>query len=206
MSATLCEQCGAKRARRYQIFTLEAAGVARDERQVSLCVKCARAARRRRRSAGEEDSSGLTRDEVIAELNRFFAESGVLEICRCCHEQGTGCCPPTCRSLTAAGCDGKKTLWCAGFVCSALLNAIAECEPEVGRALRWLRQEVGVTEYRLYEMKVRVPSAHREPERVLHLPRRYPFPPNLGDGRALRPRLEQLAEEVLEVRRRFPFG
>jgi hypothetical protein len=203
MKDVRCEKCGAADGRRYQTFGFEAAGVPVDERHAFLCVKCARAERRRLRAESDKPQ-GLTRDEVIAELNRFFAASGALEICRRCHAQGTGCCPPTCRSLTPAGCADKKTLWCAGFVCSALLGAIAECDAEAGRALKWLRQSVGVTEYRIYEMKARVPAAHREPERPLALPARYPFPPNLGDPEALKPELESLAEEVLEVRRRFP--
>jgi hypothetical protein len=205
MDDAMCEKCGGARARRYQTFGFEAPGVPVDERHARLCVRCARAERRRLRLEGAAPE-GLTRDEIIAELNRFFAASGVLEICRRCHEQGTGCCPPTCRSVTTTGCADKKTLWCAGFVCGALLNAIAECEPETARALKWLKQSVGVTEFRLYEMKARVPSAHCEPERPLILPRRYPFPANLGDAEALRPKLESLAEEVLEVRLRSLVG
>lgn len=202
MSEVICEKCGVSSARRYQLFHLEAVGVLLDEQHIFLCVKCARAERREMRTVDSE-STGLTRDEIIAELNRFFDESGVLEICRLCHEQGTGCCPSTCRSLTANGCGDKKTLWCAGFICSALLNAITESDPEVGRALKWLKQNVGVTEFRLYEMKARVPSEFCEPERPLTLPRRYPFPENLRDGHRLRSKLKTLTEEVLEMRRCF---
>lgn len=203
MQEVLCEQCGASGTRRYQRFEFEAVGIPVDEQHRFLCVTCARGERRRVRT-GDDESQGLTRDEIIAALNRFFDESGGLEICGRCHAQGTGCCPQSCRSLTPSGCADKKTLWCAGFICSALLNAIAECDAEVGRTLKWLKQSVGVTEYRLYEMKARVPTAHREPERPLLLPRRYPFPQNLGDGKALAPKLSALAEEVLEIRRRFP--
>ncbi|HYE74659.1 MAG TPA: hypothetical protein VEF04_15070 [Blastocatellia bacterium] len=203
MSEAVCEKCGDGNVRRYQVFKLESVGVPLDEQHVFLCVKCARTERRELR-ASDQESSGLTRDEIIVELNRFFDESGVLEICRLCHEQGTGCCPQSCRSLTANGCGDKKTLWCAGFMCSALLNALAESDPEIGRALKWLKQNVGVTEFRLYEMKARVPAEFCEPERPLKLPQRYPFPNNLSDGQLLRSKLETLREEVLEMRRRFP--
>ena len=60
--------------------------------------------------------------ELIVELDRFFAASGVFEICGKCHQQGTGCCPPTCRVMGTAGGDPNnkrgKTVFCAAFICS----------------------------------------------------------------------------------------
>ena len=167
-----------------------------------LCPACARAQRQQLRQTSSVH--GLTRDELIAQLDRFFAASGVFDICRRCHEQGTGCCPPTCRVLQAHGqsngCQSGKTLYCATFLCSALLNAISECDAELGRLLKWLKSDVGVTEWRVYEMFTRVPAAHREPERPLALPEHYPPLPDL-DGTALQKRLMALADEVLALRR-----
>jgi hypothetical protein len=146
-------------------------------------------------------SDGLTRAEVIAELNRFFTSSGVLEICGRCHAQGTGCCPPGCRALTQSGC-ASKNLFCAAFLCSALLNAIEECDPQTARTLKWARRYLGPTEFRVYEMMTRAPRTHRAPEQPLILPERYPRPLGLSDGSNLAPQLRALADEVLEVRRR----
>ena len=87
-------------------------------------------------------------------------------------------------------------------MCSALLNAISECEPELGRTLRWLKREVGVAEWRVYQMFTRVPAAERDPERPLMLPQRYPDPGELESTR-LQPALAVLADEVLEMRRRW---
>jgi hypothetical protein len=145
---------------------------------------------------------GLTRTEVIAELDRFFIGSGVLEICRRCHEQGTGCCPQACRALKASGCAGKN-LFCASFVCSPLLSAIAECDAPVARLLKWVKRELGPAEFRVYEMMTRVPRAYREEKQPLMLPARYPGPLGLGDGRTMAPRLLALASEVLDMRRRW---
>ncbi len=148
----------------------------------------------------------MTRRELIAELDRFFAASGVFDICRRCHEQGTGCCPPTCRVMGASGCDPNnqrgKTVFCATFVCGALLNAIAECDAEAGRTLRRAKNELGPAEFRVYEMITRVPALAREPVRPLTLPKRYPRLAGL-DGEAIRENLSALAAEVLEIRRRW---
>src|ERR1041385_7744183 len=110
--SSTCSVCGTQGARCFQIFSLGAIGEPGEERRVWLCMRCARA--ERRNSTGsvsdrlkqkdlDQPLAGLTRAELIAELDRFFAESGVLEICRRCHQQGTGCCPQACRALTATG-------------------------------------------------------------------------------------------------------
>ncbi len=170
-----------------------------------LCVRCARSLRRELQAAPEV-APGLTRSELIAALDGFFAASGVFDICGRCHAQGTGCCPPTCRVMGAAGCDPNnrygKTVFCAAFVCSALLNAISECDPDVGRELKRIKNELGPAEFHIYEMITRVPADAREPVRPLTLPKTYPAPAAL-DGAKLRERLLALAEEVLEIRRRW---
>lgn len=147
---------------------------------------------------------GLSRQELIAELDRFFAASGVFAICAQCHQQGTGCCPPTCRVIGAAGCDPNnkygKTVFCTTFVCSALLNAISECDPELGRTLKWIKRELGVAEFHIYEMITRVPAEAREPVRPLALPQRYPQLVDLN-GEAIKEKLAALTNEVLEIRR-----
>jgi hypothetical protein len=170
---------------------------------MKLCVRCARTERKRLQNdprAGE----GLTREELISLLDCFFATSGVFDICARCHQQGTGCCPPTCRVMGAAGCDPNnkfgKTVFCATFVCSALLNAIAECDAELARTLRWLKTEVGAAEFPIYEMITRVPAEARELSRPLALPQRYPKPPDLN-GNAIKEKLLALTDEVLEIRR-----
>ena len=200
MSAA-CQQCGAANARTFHQWTFGAARELAVVTEQQLCPACARALRQQLRQT--PTAQGLTRDELIAELDRFFAASGVFDICRRCHEQGTGCCPPTCRVLQAHGqsngCQSGKTLYCATFLCSALLNAISECDTELGRLLKWLKSDVGVTEWRVYEMFTRIPAAHREPERPLTLPERYPTLPDLN-GTALRERLQSLADEVLALR------
>ncbi len=196
-----CEQCGAAAARPYQRLSVQAPGVPSAESLRWCCVSCARAARQRLRQQPPE-TAGLTRDELIAALDRFFAASGVFDICRRCHAQGTGCCPPTCRRLGPQGCQTGKTLFCATFLCGALINAISECEPGFGRTLKWLKREVGVAEWRVYEMFTRVPAAARDPERPLILPQRYPDPGVL-DAELLKARLVALADEVLEMRRRW---
>jgi len=86
-------------------------------------------------------------------------------------------------------------------VCGALINAIAQCDAESARTLRWIRREVGPAEFRLYEMMTRVPAKFREPERPLALPARYPGPLALGDGSAIRDSLMAMSKEVLEIRR-----
>ena len=202
-----CQECGTSSARCFQLFSFGAVGELSEERRVWLCVRCARSERKRlaekRRQKDDcAPSGGLTRAELMAELESFFAESGVLEICRRCHEQGTGCCPPSCRTLTPSGCAGKN-LFCSAFVCSALLNAIAECDADAARVLKWAKSQLGPTEFRVYEMMTRVPRAHREPQQPLILPRSYPGPLGLSDGRAIKSKLLALADEVLETRRRW---
>jgi hypothetical protein len=149
----------------------------------------------------------LTRRELIGELDRFFEASGALDICRRCHEQGTGCCPPGCRVMGTQGCDPTnrygKPLFCATFVCGALLNAISECDPEIGRVMRWMKSEVGPVEFRIYEMITRVPAEVREGIRPLALPIHYPAPSKLEDGAEINRKLSALADEVLEIRRRW---
>ncbi len=205
MSAS-CQQCHAANARTFHQWTF---GAAREPAVVTeqlLCPACARAARRQLRQTSVNQTgsqAGLTRDELIAQLDRFFAASGVFDICRRCHKQGTGCCPPTCRIIQSNGCQSgqkQKTLYCATFLCGALLNAISECDAELGRLLKWLKSDVGVTEWRVYEMFTRVPAVHREPERPLMLPKNYPPLPDL-DGTALSNQLMRLADEVLALRR-----
>ena len=171
-----------------------------------MCAKCARDERKRLKARPDPDD-GLTRQELIAALNRFFASSGALDICRRCHEQGTGCCPPTCRVMGAKGCDPNnkygKTVFCAAFVCGALLYAISECDAEAARALKWVKTELGAAEFRIYEMITRVPAQARELVRPLALPRRYPQPAGLENGVKIKDKLSALAPEVLEIRRRW---
>ncbi len=202
-TATLtCEECGAPNARRYQLASFES----RNEREFALCVRCARKERRRLQSRPDA-AGGLTRQELIAELDRFFSASGASDICRRCHEQGTGCCPPTCRVMGAAGCDPEnkygKTVFCAAFVCGALLNAISECDAGIGRELKKIKRELGPAEFRVYEMITRVPAEARDPARPLALPKSYPRPTGLEDGDKIKEKLGALAEEVLEIRRRW---
>lgn len=199
----LCERCGNQSARRYQLFEFGSSDSADNKREFLLCVGCARQERKQIQTQ-IASTEGLTRRELIAELDRFFAASGVFDICARCHQQGTGCCPPTCRVMGKAGCDPNnkfgKTVFCTTFVCSALLNAISECDPEVGRTLRWVKRELGEAEFHIYEMITRVPAQAREPIRPLVLPRRYPRPPELK-GEAIKEKLLALTEEVLEIRR-----
>lgn len=216
----VCEQCGAAGARRYQLFSFDnlenANGELHNEREFLLCARCARSERKPLQAEPspaespnreERPGEGLSRGELIAALDRFFAASGVFEICGRCHRQGTGCCPPTCRVMGAAGCDPNhkrgKTVFCAAFVCGALLNAITECDPQAGRTLKWIKRELGTAEFRVYEMITRVPADMREPIRPLALPKRYPRPDGLNDGENIREKLMALAEEVLEIRRRW---
>ncbi|MGE0130350.1 MAG: hypothetical protein AB7U82_19920 [Blastocatellales bacterium] len=206
MTENICQSCGAGAARHYQLIGFGKSGEPGNERKFLLCARCARAERKRLNALPEPEVC-LTREELIAALDRFFASSGVFDICRRCHEQGTGCCPPTCRVMGAEGCDPNnkrgKTVFCAAFVCGALLNAISECDAEVGRALKWVKNELGVAEFRVYEMITRVPANAREPVRPLALPSRYPRPAGLEDGGGIREELSALAPEVLEIRRRW---
>jgi hypothetical protein len=204
--AAKCDGCGVGGARRYQLVRFGVFGEPGDEREFMLCARCARAERNRLK-AEPDHAAGLTRQELIAALDRFFASSGASDICRRCHEQGTGCCPPTCRVMGAHGCDPNnrygKTVFCAAFVCGALLNAISECDAEAGRALKWVKKELGVAEFRIYEMITRVPPTSRDPLRPLALPRRYPRPDGLENGGKIKEKLSALATEVLEIRRRW---
>jgi hypothetical protein len=204
--AAKCGVCGAGEARRYQLVNFGKPNEPGDERESMLCAQCARSERKRLKAEPDLED-GLTRQELIAALDRFFASSGVFDICRRCHEQGTGCCPPTCRVMGAQGCDPDnkygKTVFCAAFVCGALLNAISECDAEAGRALKWVKTELGAAEFHIYEMITRVPPPSREPLRPLALPRRYPRPDGLENGGKIREKLSALASEVLEIRRRW---
>jgi hypothetical protein len=206
MTETICQSCGARKARRYQLIGYGKFGEPGGERGFLLCARCARSERKRLK-AEPDPEDGLTREELIAALDRFFASSGVFDICRRCHEQGTGCCPPTCRVMGMNGCDPNnrhgKAVFCAAFVCGALLNAISECDAEAGRALKWVKAELGAAEFRIYEMITRVPARAREPVRPLALPRRYPRPVTLENGAGIKERLDALAHEVLEIRRRW---
>lgn len=206
MPEDICQSCGAGTARRYQLYGFGESGDLNGEREFLFCARCARA-ERKRLSATSSPENGLTRKALIAELDRFFASSGVFDICRRCHEQGTGCCPPTCRVMGAAGCDPNnkhgKTVFCAAFVCGALLNAISECDAKAARALKRTKNELGSAEFHIYEMITRVPSEARDPIRPLALPRRYPRLTGLEDGAKIRERLKSLMPEILEVRRRW---
>jgi hypothetical protein len=205
-TAAKCDGCGVSGARRYQLANFASRNEPGDEGEFILCVRCARAERKRLKALPDPDD-GLTRQELIAALDRFFASSGAFDICRRCHEQGTGCCPPTCRVMGARGCDPNnrygKTVFCAAFVCGALLNAISECDAEAGRALKWVKTGLGAAEFRIYEMITRVPAQAREPVRPLALPRRYPQPAGLENGTKIKEQLSALAPEVLEIRRRW---
>jgi hypothetical protein len=205
----LCEICRANAARRYELYSFSKIGEPTDPRIHWLCVKCARHERQsiqRSRQAQPPDLNDSTRNQItraglIAALDRFWAESGAGEICRQCHEQGTGCCPPMCRHLGANGCL-KKNVFCTSFVCSALLNAIAECNLETGRLLKWIKQNPGAAEFRIYEMVTRVPAIDREIAYPLVVPDQYPGPLNLS-GKAINGDLQALTQEVLEIRRRW---
>jgi hypothetical protein len=201
-----CSCCGASASHLYRLVSFDQPEKVGDEREFTLCVRCARE-KRKRLLAESVPAEGLTRKELIAELDRFFAASGVFEICGRCHQQGTGCCPPTCRVMGAAGCDPAnkrgKTVFCAAFVCSALLNAISECDPELGRTLRRVKRELGPAEFHIYEMITRVPGNAREQVRPLALPKRYPRPQGLENGDKIREALLGLSDEVLEIRRRW---
>jgi hypothetical protein len=206
MTDATCQSCGARAARHYQLISFSEPGY---EREFMLCARCARAERKRLNARPDLDD-GLTRAEMIATLDRFFASSGVFDICRRCHQQGTGCCPTTCRVMGASGCDPNnrhgKTIFCAAFVCGALLNAISECDAEAARALKLVKTEFGRAEFHIYEMITRVPARAREPVRPLALPRRYPLSNALGaleNGARLKEKLDELAAEVLEIRRRW---
>ncbi len=203
-----CERCGTMGAKRFQLFSFarfdDANGGIHDELQYLLCANCARLERKQLKSQPALNE-GLSREDLISELNRFFDTSGAFDICGRCHQQGTGCCPSTCRIITENGCSSSskhgKTVFCAAFVCGALLNAISECDAEAGRALKWIKNELGPAEFRVYEMITRVPSSVREPVRPLQLPKRYPHPTGLSGSEKIKEKLASLTEEVLQIRR-----
>ncbi len=208
---THCHDCGKLTAHRYETVrpaTYPAPGTTTVK---DLCPTCARQTRQQLISierlppTSSPEDTWIVRRELIDQLDRFFAEAGIFEICARCHAQGTGCCPPTCRVMGDRGCDPEnrygKTIFCAAFICSALLNAISEVDPECGRTLRWVKEELGPAEYHIYEMITRVPTAHREPERPLSLPAVYPRPPLTGHAAGLRTALLPLVDEILAVRR-----
>lgn len=204
-----CQNCGRTSARRYEEYVLTDVGESVEPKRLWLCAKCARQERQNRQQGalaqiaptGVETQSRLARADLIAALDRFWAESGAGEICRRCHEQGTGCCPPMCRYLGETGCL-KKNVFCTSFVCSALLNAISECDPVLGRLVKWIKLYPGAAEFRLYEMVTRVPAVDREPVRPLVLPTHYPGPLELH-GEMIKTELLALADEVLEIRRQW---
>jgi hypothetical protein len=200
-AAGICQDCRQPTARSYEQYSYAAVGEPATILRFELCAKCARQQRLCQPAAQPVPPNSLTRTELIATIDRFWSESGAGEICRRCHAQGTGCCPPMCRYLGAEGCL-QKNIFCTGFVCSALLNAIAECNAETARRLKWIKTQVGAAEFRLYEMVTRVPAVDREPTRPLALPTHYPGP-LLLDGAAVRAPLQTLQEEVLEIRRRW---
>ena len=196
-----CQQCFQAKARRYEQYAFSVVGEAAQRAEFWLCAKCARQRRRSLPQALSPAPNQMSRAELIAELDRFWSASGAGEICRRCHEQGTGCCPPMCRHLSAQGC-GQKNVFCTGFVCSALLNGIAECDGETGRVLKWAKRNVATTEFRVYEMVTRVAAIDREPMRPLTVPDSYPGPLKL-EGQPIKAALLQLADEILEIRRRW---
>jgi hypothetical protein len=205
MSETICRSCSAGGAHRYQLVSFGKSGEPSGEREFLLCARCARAERKRLKALPELEGA-RAREELIVELDRFFAASGVFDICRRCHEQGTGCCPPSCRVMGTRGCAPAnkygKPVFCAAFVCGALLSAITECDAETGRELKRIKSELGPAEFRVYEMVTRVPAKAREPVRPLVLPKTYPRPASL-DGGKIRAGLSELADEVLAIRRRW---
>jgi hypothetical protein len=212
-SPSTCQRCDQPRARHYQRYRFVApTGVADPDLEIVdeglLCVACARARRYVQPPSSDsfpENRPRVSREELIARLDAFFAASGVHEICARCHQQGTGCCPSSCRVLGEAGCDPDhpfgKTVFCATFLCGALLQAITECDPALGRSLRYTKTVLGDPEFHLYQLITRVPRAAQNPEIPLQLPRAYPLPEGLTQGPSLRTTLLPLAEEVLALRR-----
>lgn len=195
-----CEICGDEKARRFELYSFGKIGEPVDPLKFWLCLKCARTRRREIKNEQLKSfSPAESRTALIAEMDRFWDESGAGEICRDCHEQGTGCCPPMCRYLSQSGCQ-KKNVFCTGFVCSALLNAIAECDAEQARVLKWVKTNPGAAEFRFYEIVTRVPSIDREQVQPLALPPKYPGPLNL-DGTRIQEKLLRLKAEILTVRR-----
>jgi len=112
--------------------------------------------------------------------------------------------------MGAAGCDPDnrygKTVFCSAFVCSALLNAISEVDPAIGRELKWVKRELGPPEFHIFEMITRAPAGMRENERPLALPESYPEPEELERGDLIRERLLELCDEILAIRRAWNTG
>jgi hypothetical protein len=193
-----CQSCNSLNARQYELYSMLRVGEQSTPQELWLCVKCVRGQRRSEKYASDSQSENLNRTEFIAELDHFWSESGAGEICRKCHEQGTGCCPPMCRNLTSDGCL-QKNVFCTGFTCSALLNAIAECDAEIGRTVKWVSKHAAPTEFRLYEAVTRVPPIDRENKRPFTLQNQ--FPRLELKGEKIKLQLQKLTEEVLEIRR-----
>ena len=186
-----CEICGLREG-----FVFEQPALSDETAKRVLCRLCAR---KLRRELPLHPGQRLARQTYIAELDRFWDESGASEICRRCHEQGTGCCPPMCRYVSASGCT-RKNVFCTSFVCSALLNAVWDCDPEQGRILKALKKNPGHSEFRLYEMVTRVPAADREMVRPLQLAGDFPSLDGLN-AKLLAERLPALENEILEIRK-----
>lgn len=199
-SQTACQKCRQPNARRYERYAFSTIGVAAQIEEFWLCAKCVHQERKLLAARTAATPDQITRAELIAELDRFWSESGAGEICRRCHAQGTGCCPPMCRHLGSNGCL-RKNVFCTGFVCSALLNGIAECDAETARRLKWVKNMAGA-EFRVYEMVTRVAAIDREPVRPLMAPTHYPGPLGLP-GNEIKAKLFELADEILEIRRRW---
>lgn len=203
----LCQRCASPAANRCLTFTLGRYPEPVDISEEVLCPACARHLRRPPAPADHsaDGDQWVGRAELIDRLDQFFTAAGIDVICARCHHQGTGCCPPTCRVMGTRGCNPEnrygKTVFCATFLCSALLNAIREIDPECARVLRWVREQLGPAEFHLYEMITRVPADHREPERPLRLPTAYPAPPLAEYTAKLRQKLPSLIDEILEIRR-----
>jgi hypothetical protein len=193
-----CQSCKSSKVLHYELYTTLRIGEQATPHELWLCVKCARSQRRTENPNSNSPVENFSRIEFIAELDRFWNESGAGEICRQCHEQGTGCCPPMCRNLSSNGCR-QKNVFCTGFTCSALLNAISECDAETGRTLKWVRKNAAPTEFRLYECVTRVPPIDREDKRPFTLQNQ--FPKIELEGEAIKQQLQELTGEVLEIRR-----
>src|SRR5262245_24245140 len=67
MTETICQSCGARFARSYQLIEFDEFGEPGAEREFMLCVRCARS-ERKRLNAEPDLEDGLTRGELIAAL------------------------------------------------------------------------------------------------------------------------------------------
>lgn len=190
-----CQDCGKPGARWYVFWLFPNPGEPATQIRKILCHDC-----RKSLTDGENGRRNADRLRFIASLDEFFEQSGVLEICAQCHAQGSGCCPASCRRLTPEGCS-QKIVWCGTFLCSALLGALRECSPESARMFDRLKKEVGVGEWRLFELVSRLPAAEQDAERYIPLSTRYPAIDKLNNAVAIRPKLAALTDEILELRR-----